>query len=432
MGATWEALRAIPPHHYLLAAASTLVAYAALAWYDQIALLHLGVRHISWLFVSLCSFTTYALSHNIGASVFSGAMVRYRAYSTKGMTAAQVAILVALCSFTFFLGTILLGGFVLTFQPQQLSRLDGLLPAALTQESAARTIGGAALAFALLYAVGSLLQLRPLKIGPFRIDYPRPSVMARQFVAAPMELIGAAGIIYFALPEAGNPGFLTVLAVFLASFSAGLVSHAPGGLGVFELVFITAHAVDRQAPDPRRADRVPPVLSPHSAPVRAARRRRLRTPAAGGDASRPQAPAARLRGVPAHGLVAKVWQLFADHAWTGLAARNLRATRTACTGSYRVPSPRLPSLCLPSLRRAAAAPRSRSLAACGRRGPLELPPGVAPPRAPQAIDPTDETAARRSLARDTSGANSLNAEQVLAPPSPIIVPQTPFFLDPLL
>lgn len=240
MGATWEALRAIPPHHYLLAAASTLVAYAALAWYDQIALLHLGVRHISWLFVSLCSFTTYALSHNIGASVFSGAMVRYRAYSTKGMTAAQVAILVALCSFTFFLGTILLGGFVLTFQPQQLSRLDGLLPAALTQESAARTIGGAALAFALLYAAGSLLQLRPLKIGPFRIDYPRPSVMARQFVAAPMELIGAAGIIYFALPEAGNPGFLTVLAVFLASFSAGLVSHAPGGLGVFELVFITA------------------------------------------------------------------------------------------------------------------------------------------------------------------------------------------------
>jgi glycosyltransferase 2 family protein len=31
-----------------------------------------------------------------------------------------------------------------------------------------------------------------------------------------------------------------VLAVFLASFSAALVSHAPGGLGVFELVFLTA------------------------------------------------------------------------------------------------------------------------------------------------------------------------------------------------
>ena len=69
----WDSLTAVPAHRYALAALSTLVAYAALAWYDRIALLHLGVHHISWLFVSVTSFTTYALSHNIGASVFSGA-----------------------------------------------------------------------------------------------------------------------------------------------------------------------------------------------------------------------------------------------------------------------------------------------------------------------------------------------------------------------
>ena len=56
---------------------------------------------------------------------------------------------------------------------------------------------------------------------------------------APLELIGAAGIIYFALPESGNPGFLIVLGIFVVSFSAALLSHAPGGLGVLELVFIT-------------------------------------------------------------------------------------------------------------------------------------------------------------------------------------------------
>ncbi len=240
MEATWSDLRSIPLHRYLLAAGSTLVAYAALAWYDRIALLHLGVRHISWLFVSLCSFTTYALSHNIGASVFSGAMVRYRAYSTKGLTAAQVAILVALCSFTFFLGTILLGGLLLVVRPELLARMEGVLPSALTRPEAAWTLGALALGFTALYAVGSLMRLRPLNLGPLHVEYPRPGVMARQFIAAPMELLGAAGIIYFALPETGNPGFLVVLAVFLASFSAGLVSHAPGGLGVFELVFITA------------------------------------------------------------------------------------------------------------------------------------------------------------------------------------------------
>ena len=234
------AFQAIPPHRYLLAALSTLFAYAALAWYDRIALLHLGVKHISWAFVSLCSFTTYALSHNIGASVFSGAMVRYRAYSSKGLDAAQVAILVALCSFTFFLGTVLLGGLVLVFEPEQLSRLEGLLPAALTNVDTSRLLGVAMLAIVALYAAGSILRFKSRQIGKFHIEYPRPAIMGRQMIAAPMELLGAAGIIYFALPAEGNPGFFVVLAVFLASFSAGLVSNAPGGLGVFELVFIKA------------------------------------------------------------------------------------------------------------------------------------------------------------------------------------------------
>ena len=78
---------AIGSRDWLLAGLSTLLAYAALAGYDHIALLHLR-RHVGWLFVTLASFTTYALSHNIGASVFSGAVVRYRAYSSRGLTAS--------------------------------------------------------------------------------------------------------------------------------------------------------------------------------------------------------------------------------------------------------------------------------------------------------------------------------------------------------
>ena len=240
LSAIWTAVLAIPPHRILLAGASTLVAYTALAWYDRIALLHLGVRHISWLFVSLCSFTTYALSHNIGASVFSGALVRYRAYTAKGLTAAQVAVLVALCSFTFFLGTILLGGFTLVYDPHLLARLQDKLPAILTNPSTAVTVGIGMLAFVAVYVIGSLLHLPPINLRKFKLEYPRPGIMLRQLAAAPLELLGAAGIIYFALPDAVNPGFIPVLAIFLASFSVALASHAPGGLGVFEIVFLTA------------------------------------------------------------------------------------------------------------------------------------------------------------------------------------------------
>jgi glycosyltransferase 2 family protein len=228
-----DALKAIPARHYALAAASTLLAYAALAWYDRIALLHLD-RKLGWVFISLVSFTTYALSHNIGASVFSGAMVRYRAYSTKGLSAAEVGVLVALCSFTFALGTILLGGLVLVTLPDIVHRLYEI------PVWAARAAGLAMLAFVCLYIIGALRHFAPLNIGGFHLVYPRPPIALRQLFAAPLELIGAAGIIYFALPEVGNPGFVIVLGVFLASFSAALLSHAPGGLGVLEFIFLTA------------------------------------------------------------------------------------------------------------------------------------------------------------------------------------------------
>jgi uncharacterized membrane protein YbhN (UPF0104 family) len=229
----WTSLRAIPPHSYLLAFGSTILAYGALAWYDRIALLHLQ-KPLSWIFISLTSFTTYALSHNIGVSVVSGAVVRYRAYSSKGLSVAEVALLVAFCSFTFGLGTLTLTGLVLTIDPGIVVRLFNV------PLSAARLTGIGLIVLVGLYVLGSLLHLRPLIIGNFRLVYPRPAITIRQLFAGPLELIGAAGIIYFALPDSANPGFIVVLGVFLASFSAALLSHAPGGLGVLEFVFIKA------------------------------------------------------------------------------------------------------------------------------------------------------------------------------------------------
>jgi glycosyltransferase 2 family protein len=232
LGDVEASLAAIPALHWALAVLSTLLAYGALAWYDRIGLAHLG-RTLSWGFISLTSFTTYALSHNIGASVFSGAVVRYRAYSTKGLGMAEIGVLVAFCSFTFTLGSVLLGGIVLLIDPSIIERTD--LP-----DWSGRLIGLAMLLGVALYAAGSLFHFRPLKIGSFELVYPRPPIAARQLCAAPLELIGAAGIIYFALPAAGNPGFVVVLGIFLASFSIALISHAPGGLGVLEFAFVKA------------------------------------------------------------------------------------------------------------------------------------------------------------------------------------------------
>lgn len=229
----------VPATGYLLASLSALTAYVALAWYDRIALIHLN-RHqeISWPFIAACSFVTYALGHNIGASVLSGGLVRLRAYSASGLTAVEVAILVALCSFTFAFGTVLLMGMIFVIQPEIVQPLADLIPFLALPAPLVQGIGAVMLGLCGLYVLGSWLHFKPMHFRSVHIVYPRLPVVIRQLMAAPLELIAAAGIIYFVLPDTGNPGFLIVLGAFLLSFSAGLISQTPGGIGVMEAVFL--------------------------------------------------------------------------------------------------------------------------------------------------------------------------------------------------
>lgn len=227
-----DSLQAIPRQNWLLAVGATLGAYFALAWYDHIALAHLG-RHVPWRFITLCSFTTYALAHNIGASVFSGAVVRYRAYRSKGLTPYEIGVLIVFCSFTFGLGTLLTSGCVLILRPSLPQQLLNVPPAVSV------AIGVLLLLLIGLYVLGSWRHFKPWKLGKLHVEYPRLAIVTRQLLAGPLELLCAAAIIYFALPAAHNPGYLVVLGAFLASFSLALLSHAPGGLGVLEVTFIS-------------------------------------------------------------------------------------------------------------------------------------------------------------------------------------------------
>ncbi|MET3559859.1 uncharacterized membrane protein YbhN (UPF0104 family) [Bartonella japonica] len=230
-----ERLSNLSAQHWLLACLCSLLAYAALAGYDRIALQHLGHK-ISWIFIAICSFTTYALSHNIGASVFSGAVVRYRAYKMKGLNGTEIAILVGFCSFTFVIGTILLFGIVLILQPKIITLIHDDLP-----EWLGITVGAALLSCIVLYTFGSWLQLKPLRLSKkIQLSYPRLKIVIQQLLISPLELVGAAGIIYAVLPHNTDVHFISVLGVFLASFTITLLSNAPaGGIGVLEALFIT-------------------------------------------------------------------------------------------------------------------------------------------------------------------------------------------------
>jgi uncharacterized membrane protein YbhN (UPF0104 family) len=227
-----DGLAAIPPHRWLLSALATVVAYLALAGYDHIALTHLR-RDVGFLFVTLCSFTTYALSHNIGGSVLSGAVIRYRAYATQGLSAQEVGVLVGICWLTFVLSMVLLGSIVLLVEPDLLYRYADFAGGGFSV-----ALGVLGLAIVGAYAFGSWLHLKPLRFAGLELHYPSLPIMARQLLVGPAEILAAAAIIHFALPAAGHPGYLVVLGVFIVAFAAAQISHAPGGLGVLEIVFL--------------------------------------------------------------------------------------------------------------------------------------------------------------------------------------------------
>ena len=238
----WHQLGAITPGHYLLSIACALAAYAALAWHDRIALLHLGVGRVSIVFVALCSFTTYALSHTIGATVFSGAMVRYRAYSSKGLSAAQIAILVALCSITFGSAACCwLGGLILVCEPQELRRVGGHA-APHPHQHPARPGGRRHVA-----AGGRRLRVR-LDQGPAAVRVrPLPHRLParrRHRAAARRRPAGAdrrRRHLVFRTAGGGQPGLRGDPRDFRRRLLGGAWCRtAPAGAGVFDLLFINA------------------------------------------------------------------------------------------------------------------------------------------------------------------------------------------------
>ena len=66
-----------------------------------------------------------------------------------------------------------------------------------------------------------------------RLVSPSPGIVAGQLAFTAIDILLAATTLYLLLPPS-DLGFATFLAVFAAAILAGVASHVPGGVGVFE------------------------------------------------------------------------------------------------------------------------------------------------------------------------------------------------------
>jgi uncharacterized membrane protein YbhN (UPF0104 family) len=98
----------LPSSALCLAFILTILNYLTLTVYDTLALRY--IRHaLSYVKTAFASFTGYAFSNNIGFSMIAGASVRYRIYTSWGLTAIEIAQLIGFCSLTLWLGFFSIG-----------------------------------------------------------------------------------------------------------------------------------------------------------------------------------------------------------------------------------------------------------------------------------------------------------------------------------
>lgn len=211
--------------------ALTLVSYAALTLYDLLGLSYLG-RRLAYRRVALASFVGYAFSNSVGHALLVGAPARYRFYSGWGLSALEVAKLVAFATATLWVGFFALAGVVFVCEPLA-------LPAALHLPFAsARPLGLLFLAVVCGYLGFSAAARRPWTLGGWVLALPRPRVALLQIAVAAADWGLAGTVLFVLLPGSLALGWGEFLAIFLLAQVAGAASQIPGGLGIFETVFL--------------------------------------------------------------------------------------------------------------------------------------------------------------------------------------------------
>src|SRR6195952_4534992 len=139
--AVYEAMKATEPRLIGFAALSVAAGYFTLTFYDWFAVRAIGRGQIPYRINALAAFSSYAIGHNVGASVFTGGAVRYRIYSAWGLNAIDVAKICFLAGLTFWLGNAAVLGLGICYHPEAASNIDQL-PAWLNRVVAIGIIAG--------------------------------------------------------------------------------------------------------------------------------------------------------------------------------------------------------------------------------------------------------------------------------------------------
>jgi len=237
-----ESLASIPYSAVALALGLTVVSYLTLTGFDALALRHIGKR-LAYARIAVTSFVATVFSLDLGLNVVGSSAIRYRLYSSWGLSLSEVGTVVAFAALTFFVGILAFGGTLLSVVALPIP--DAVrLPLETT-----RPIGFVLLTGLAAYAFVLLRRQKPIRVHDIEVKIPGKATTLAQIALASADWVLASAVLWVLLPSEGRIDFGTFIAIFMAAQILALASTVPAGLGVFEGLIIALLSASHSTPD---------------------------------------------------------------------------------------------------------------------------------------------------------------------------------------
>ncbi|EJM47796.1 bifunctional lysylphosphatidylglycerol flippase/synthetase MprF [Pseudomonas sp. GM48] len=235
-----DSILEVPKPALMGALGATIVGFIILLGYEWSASRYAEVN-LAPRTLAVGGFTAFAIGNAIGLSMLSGGSVRYRLYARHGLGAAEVARMTLFASLSLGCALPPLAA---------LATLSDLSAASTALGLSETLLGVVATAVLVLFSVLALgiyrrrLPEQPypdnllVKVGRRTLRLPGLRLTFLQLIITALDVAAAATVLYLLLPE--TPPFGAFLLVYLLALAAGVLSHVPGGVGVFEAILLAA------------------------------------------------------------------------------------------------------------------------------------------------------------------------------------------------
>lgn len=225
----WSSVRETPRPALMIAVALAAASHLLYSCFDLLGRRYTGHK-LRTRTVMAINFISYAFNLTLG-SIVGGVGFRYRLYKQAGLANGVIARIVSMSMLTNWLGYKLLAGLLFIFHPLQLP------PSWHMGNHSLQWVGLVLVAISGAYIVACVrmgdrrweVRGHELYLPPWRMAILQMGISCANWMLM-------AGVVYVLLQRA--VAYTDVLTVLLMGAIAGVFAHVPGGLGVYEFIFV--------------------------------------------------------------------------------------------------------------------------------------------------------------------------------------------------